>query len=732
MGHLQNNTRAWARNDPSRVERVLLVDDEPRLRDAFSRLLHAEGRTVETAASGKEAWAVLERGGVDVVVLDLGLPDIDGIEVMERMRAAGIDTSVIVFSANSDIDSAIRALQRGAFEFVRKPCEPEELMQSVDNALERRYLEHSHRLLQTRIEQSERLHRFLIDHSPDLIYTLDEQGRFVFMNGRAESLLGYSRKELIGKHYSVIVHNEDQERARYGFNERRIGERATSNMEVRLRCKGEGYRHFDNQMVVVMLSALGIYDGEEDAGESRQRFRGTYGVARDITERKKAEELISFQAYHDQLTLLPNRALLQDRLALALTQARRDSSMVAVMYVDLDRFKLVNDTYGHAMGDELLKAIAQRIRSCLRASDTLSRHGGDEFIVLLPEVASEADALMVAEKILNSLAPPFELMDRQFTTTVSIGVAFYPSDDDTADGLVRKADIAMYQVKTRGKNNCQRYQREMSASHDRRIAFENDLRDALARDEFEVLYQPQVDVARGSICGVEALLRWRHPQHGLLTPGDFISVAEETGLIEQLSDWVMERACAQLARWHAQGHHELKLAVNISPQEFNHDTLCARLLKPVRAHGLPSGAVEVEITENLLLDDAERVIGMVRELRRNGLQIAVDDFGTRYSSLNYLRRFAISRIKIDKSFVRDLGVDEGAVSIIHAILGIAKGMGLHVLAEGVENAEQLQMLQGLGCSEMQGYHFSRPLTAVQVDAFLAQPFDPASAALIAG
>ncbi|HWU84006.1 MAG TPA: EAL domain-containing protein, partial [Rhodocyclaceae bacterium] len=654
-----------------------------------------------------------------VVVLDLGLPDVGGIEVMARMREAGIDTSVIVFSANTDIDSAILALRRGAFEFVRKPCEPEELMQSVDNALERRYLEHSHRLLQARIEQSERLHRFLVDHSPDLVYTLDEEGRFVFMNGRAESLLGYSRKELIGQHYSVIVHAEDQEKARYGFNERRIGERATSNMEVRLRCKGEGYRHFDNQMIVVMLSALGIYEGEAEEGESGRRFRGTYGVARDITERKKAEELISFQAYHDLLTRLPNRALLQDRLELALAQARRDSSMVAVMYVDLDRFKLVNDTYGHAMGDELLKAISQRIRACLRASDTLSRHGGDEFIVLLPEVASEADALMVADKILKALAPPFQLMERQFSTTVSIGVAFYPGDDENADGLIRKADIAMYQVKTRGKNNCQRYRREMSASHDRRVAFENDLRAALARGEFELLYQPQMDMAAGRPCGFEALLRWRHPQHGLLGPGDFISVAEETGLIEQLSDWVMAEACAQLARWHAQGHAHLKLAVNISPQEFNHDGLCERLVRPVAALGLPPDAVEIEITENLLLEDAERIIGMVRELRRNGLQIAVDDFGTRYSSLNYLRRFAVTRIKIDKSFVRDLGVDEGAVSIIQAILGIARGMGLHVLAEGVENAEQAQMLRELGCDEMQGYLFGMPLSPAEADSFLA-------------
>lgn len=720
MGNVQSNVRSWGKGDLTRTQKILLVDDEPRLREAFSRLLAADGREVATAATGLEALEMLKREDVDVVVLDLGLPDITGIQVMERMAEANIDASVVVFSANDDIDSAILALRRGAYEFIRKPCEPEELMQTVDNALERRYLERSHNLLQARIEQSERLHRFLVDHSPDIIYTLDEDGCFVFMNGRAESLLGYSRKELIGQHYSVIVHAEDQEKARYGFNERRIGDRATSNMEVRLRCKNEDYKHFDNHMIVVMLSALGIYDTPAEDNESGRSFRGTYGVARDITERKKAEELISFQAYHDLLTHLPNRALLQDRLALALTHARRDNGMVAVMYVDLDRFKLVNDTYGHAMGDELLKAIAQRIRACLRASDTLSRHGGDEFIVLLPEVASEADALMVADKILKSLTPPFQLMEREFSTTVSIGVAFYPGDDESADGLIRKADIAMYQVKMRGKNSCQRYQREMSASHDRRVAFENDLRDALVRNEFEVLYQPQVDIRSRRMCGVEALVRWRHPLHGLLSPGDFISVAEETGLIEQISDWVLDQACAQLKEWHAQGYTDLKLAVNISPQEFNHDELCSRLLRPVEQYGIPAQALEIEITENLLLDDAERVIGAVRELRKSGLHIAVDDFGTRYSSLNYLRRFAISRIKIDKSFVRDLGVDEGAMSIIHAILGIARGMNLHVLAEGVETVEQVQMLRELGCHEMQGYFFSPPIGVERLAELLQQ------------
>jgi len=344
---------------------VLIVDDEVRIRGAYRQLLTGANRRIEEAGTGAEAIRRLEGNDVDVVILDLTLPDISGIEIMEWMDRHHVNATVIVFSADERIDMAIQSLRCGAFEFIRKSCEPEELMQTVANALHRRRLEQSHALMTAHLEQSERLHRFLVEQSPDIIYTLDDAGCFVFVNGRIEALLGYQREELVGKHYSTIVHHDDVERARYAFQERRGGDRATTNMEIRLKCKEDGYRHFDNQMVVAMLSSLGIYDGEQAA--SANRFVGTYGVARDITERKRAEETISFQAFHDLLTRLPNRSLFKDRLEHALAHAHRNNTTVGLMFMDLDRFKQVNDTYGHAAGDELLKGFAQRVRQrCCR------------------------------------------------------------------------------------------------------------------------------------------------------------------------------------------------------------------------------------------------------------------------------------------------------------------------------------------------------------------------------
>jgi diguanylate cyclase (GGDEF)-like protein/PAS domain S-box-containing protein len=702
--------------DDARDQLILIVDDEPRIRSAYRQLLDGSSRRIEEAGSGAEAIRRLERNDVDVVILDLTLPDISGIEILDWMDRHHVNTTVIVFSADERIDMAIQSLRRGAFEFIRKSCEPEELMQTVSNALHRRRLEQAHALMTAHLEQSERLHRFLVEQSPDIIYTLDDAGCFVFLNGRIEALLGYKREELVGKHYSTIVHHDDVERARYAFQERRGGDRATTNVEIRLQCKEDGYRHFDNQLVVAMLSSLGIYDGERATPVNR--FVGTYGVARDITERKRAEETISFQAFHDLLTRLPNRSLFKDRLEHALAHAHRNNTTVGLMFMDLDRFKQVNDTYGHAAGDELLKGFAQRVRQCLRADDTLARQGGDEFTALLPDLATSEDAAGVAAKILASLERPMDLLGREFRATASVGIAVYPHDGHDPDTLLQAADIAMYQVKLHGKNGFQRYHPDMSRVHHQRMTFENDLHLALERGQFELFYQPQISISQKRVVGVEALIRWRHPEQGLIGPSQFIAIAEENGLIHAISDWVLETGCRQMARWREAGLHGIRLSVNVSPQEFFRDDLVSRLTQAAERHGIAFPELEIEITENLLMEDAENVITKVRKLRNRGIRVAIDDFGTRYSSLNYLRRFSVSTLKIDQSFVRDLDASGGSRSIIHAITGIAEGFGLDLIAEGVEDAERRDMLIELGCDQMQGYYFARPAPAAELEAQL--------------
>ena len=701
---------------------ILIVDDEPRIRAAYRKLLAADGRHIEECENGRDAIARLDRQDVDVLILDLGLPDINGREVMEWVARNQLSTSIIVFSAEDAIDAAILALRRGACEFIRKNSDPQDLVRTVDQVLRRRRLEREHALMTAQLEQSERLHRFLVENSPDIIYTLDSDGCFVFINSRVESLLGYDNGELIGQHYSKIVHPDDRESARYAFAERRVGNRATFNFEIRLCGKDHSVRHFENRAIVAILSSQGVYC--RDDSETAKRFLGTSGVLRDITERKKAEETIAYQAFHDLLTGLPNRVLFRDRLDLAINQAKRRRHRVGVMYLDIDRFKVVNDTYGHAEGDELLRYFARRVRNCLRGSDTLSRQGGDEFTILLPDLETNDSIEAIAEKILNELRPPFSVGGKDFTTSASIGIAVYPENGHGAEELLRNADIAMYEVKHRGKNGHLRYAADMSANHAERIELDNEFRIALDMNEFELFFQPQISVSQRRVIGVEALVRWRHPSRGLVPPNSFIPLAEENGLIFRLSDWVLDEACRQMAVWSAAGLDDLRVAVNISPLEFEREDFVERVVAPARRHGVNPSRFEIEITENLLVHDAERVTGHIGALREFGMRVSIDDFGTRYSSLNYLRRFSVNAVKIDQSFVRDIKYRDDKSPVISAIVGIARGFDLNVIAEGVETVEQADALGDLGCDDMQGYLFCKPKPAAELIDFLRTPALP--------
>jgi diguanylate cyclase (GGDEF)-like protein/PAS domain S-box-containing protein len=378
------------------LPRILLVDDEPRLLSSLHDLLQGRDYQLVTATCGSEALAQLSRLHFDLVLLDLRLPDMSGHDVMDFINARSIDADVIVMSGEVGIDAAIGALKRGAYDYLRKPYSREELLKTVDNALRQRRLELANRRIASQLENSEKLYRYLVDSSPDIIYTLNHEGRFTFVNDRAYQLLGFSREDLIGKHYSILVHEEDLERARYAFNERRIDERASRNVELRLKCHAGGSqdRTFNNTLMTISLNSIGMHIPDNEV--TRLEFFGTYGVARDITDRKRAEELISYQAYHDILTDLPNRMLFKDRLGLAVIQAKRKMTELAVMFIDLDRFKLVNDTLGHVKGDELLQQASVRLKECLRRGDTLARQGGDEFTIVLPELRDREDAKLIA------------------------------------------------------------------------------------------------------------------------------------------------------------------------------------------------------------------------------------------------------------------------------------------------------------------------------------------------
>ena len=696
---------------PEFQPRLLLVDDEPRLLSSLYELLRVQDSyQLVTASSGAEALAHLSRQQFDLLLLDLRLPDMSGHDIMDFVNAREIDCDVIVMSGEAGIEAAIGALKRGAYDYLRKPYNPPELLKTVENALQKRRLAVDNTRIAQRLENSEKMYRYLVDSSPDIIYTLNHEGCFTFVNDRAYQLLGYSREELIGSHYSVLVHEEDQERARYVFNERRVDERASRNVELRLKCNNSaaGDRTFSNTLMTISLNAIGMHvPGEEVA---RHEFFGTYGVARDITDRKRAEEMISYQAYHDILTDLPNRILFKDRLGLAVIQAKRKLTELAVMFIDLDRFKLVNDTLGHVKGDELLQQAARRLKECLRKGDTLARHSGDEFTIVLPELRDRADARAIADKFQEVLQAPFDLDGHVVHISASIGIAVYPSDGDSIEELLRHADIAMYQVKAQGKNGHSFYHASMQDMSHQKIALEQSLRKALENNELEMYYQPQVDMASGRIIGAEGLMRWNHPTRGLLSAGEFLPFAEENGLMLPISDWMIGALCRDLLLWNAAGADNIRLSLNLSPQYLDRGDFFEKMRNALARYQISPAQIEVEITENICIRNPQYAIDQLNKLCQLGVSVAIDDFGTGYSSLAYLHRFPIHTIKIDQSFVKEIHDENGHYPVILAIISIARGLGLHLVAEGVETEVQSRYLEANGCTTMQGYLYHRPIS----------------------
>ncbi|MES2407103.1 MAG: EAL domain-containing protein [Pseudomonadota bacterium] len=706
------------------VPRILVVDDEPLLRDSLRDILLQNGYEATAARNGRDALVQIARQHFDAILLDLFMPDIHGTEVLDFIARRGLDTPVIVVSGDDSVDSVIDALRGGAQDFLRKPYQPDELLKRVGNVIQRRRLELENRSVLQQMEQSEKWHRFLVNSSPDFIYTLDCEGRFTFVNDRVESLLGYKHDELLGQHYTAVIFEDDFKHAQYVFNERRTGKRASRYVELRLKCKDCVRNMAENRVLVVELNAIGMYEQAENKFASR--YLGTYGVAKDISERKKAEETIHYQAYHDLLTGLPNRVLFKDRLNLAVAQSRRNSEKFAVMCLDLDHFKVVNDTLGHVFGDELLLAVTARLHSCLREGDTLARMGGDEFSLLLPQIGSTEVVASIADKVISALSKPFHIDHHELFATVSIGVALFPIDGETGDSLIKHADIALYHAKTCGRDNCQLFHMGMNVPLSNRLSLESDLRHAVERDELVTYYQPQVNLKSGHITGFECLIRWQHPQRGLISPAEFIPLAEEIGMIGTIGEWMLHTACQQLKIWKSQDLPTVRLAINISPRQMEQSNFVEHILEELRQHGLDHSVLEVEITENLIMKDVERTVEKLKHLSASGIKIAIDDFGTGYSSLNYLKKFPIHTIKIDQSFIADIERD-GDTSIVTAIIAMAKGLHLNLIAEGVETENQLAFLRKMECDEIQGFLLSEPLTAQAATAMLIENVTPPAA-----
>ncbi|MGH8743549.1 MAG: putative bifunctional diguanylate cyclase/phosphodiesterase, partial [Burkholderiales bacterium] len=434
-------------------------------------------------------------------------------------------------------------------------------------------------------------------------------------------------------------------------------------------------------------------------------------IAEDITERKKAEEQLTYLAQYDSLTGLPNRTLFHDRLTTTMARVKRDGKMLALMFLDLDRFKEINDTLGHTIGDEVLQAAAELLRKSLRDVDTIARLGGDEFTIILEDITHEDQVIVVAEKLKKVFVDPIVIKGREIFVTASIGITLYPRDVDDVDALLQTADIAMYRAKEEGRNTYEFYAQEMNAEAAEHLNMENLLRYAIDRQELLLHYQPKVDVKSGRIVGAEALVRWNSKENGLVSPAQFIPLAEKTGLIVPIGEWVLKTACAQNKAWQDQGMPPLLMSVNLSPRQLRQKNLVEMIAEVLDKTGLASRYLELEITEGMIMHHADKAIAILQRINQLGVQLSVDDFGTGYSSLAYLKRFPVQRLKVDQSFVRDLTSDDDDASIVKAVIAMAKSLGLESVAEGVETKEQLDFLSKLRCEEYQEYYFSKPIPA---------------------
>jgi diguanylate cyclase (GGDEF)-like protein/PAS domain S-box-containing protein len=553
-----------------------------------------------------------------------------------------------------------------------------------------------------RVQDAETRLRTFLDQANDLIFSLTPEGLFLYTNLAWQKTLGYSAEEATRKTIADVI--DPAIRAKY-------------LVEMRKAANGEQTEPLEGRLVTRNGDMVDV-EGTITCSSNDRQDKVLWAICRDVTARKRVQEQLYHMAHHDLLTGLPNRLFFADRLRQAQALARRQKQHCAVLFLDLDRFKIINDTLGHAVGDQMLQEAARRLRTCVREIDTVARLGGDEFAIVLVNLQESSDAEQVAGKILASLAKPVLIDSHELFITTSIGISHFPEHGEDADLLIKRADVAMYQAKSLGRNNFQLYDRAMDLDSERRMVLERGLRKAIEREEFRIVYQPKIEAENGQVTALEALIRWEHPELGLLSPADFISLAEETGLIMPIGEWVIRKTCQQNREWQDLGLPKVRVAVNLSGFQLQQRNLVPVVKRILTEAGLDGEYLEFEIAETVIMQNPEFAVGILSQLRELGIHISIDDFGTGYSSLAHLKRFSINTLKIDRTFVRNIEVNSTDAAIATALISMGTSLNLKVIAEGVETAGQFNMLKARQCDEMQGYLFSRPLPAEQIAEYL--------------
>ena len=684
---------------------VLVIDDDIAIRDLARRVLEAKGFSVITADNGVHGISAFQEHDPDIVMLDVMMPDIDGFAVCNEMRRSqqGANTPILMITSLDDVESINRAYEVGATDFVTKPFNWPLLVHRL------RYMLRASEAMDALARSRENLadaHRLAglssweWDLAKDVVYWSKE---IYHAFGMPEDSVNSNSDS-----FWNLIHPEDREAVREAFVAAIKAEKPYN----------QDYRIVLPNGATQIIHVQGRTDYGADGRAIRMR-----GTIQDITERKRTEEQIRHLAFYDSLTSLPNRMLFKEQLSQALQSARREERFVAILFLDLDNFKRVNDTLGHTIGDLLLQEVSSRLALCIRAEDSLARNpsmqptttvarlGGDEFTVLLSRIAHTQDAAKVAQRIMDGMALPITVDGHEMFVSASIGIAVYPFDGEEIDTLLKNADAAMYHAKNDGRGRYHFYNTSMNAMALEKLNLERGLRKALDRGEFVLYYQPLVNGASGEVVGNEALLRWQHPERGLLGPAEFISLAEETGLIVPIGEWVLEIACKQNYDWQLAGLPAVPVTVNLSSLQFQDPQFTRKVYEILHRTKLNPRYLTLELTESMLMHDSQHTMDALVALRKLGVGLAIDDFGTGFSSLNYLKRFPVDHLKIDQSFVRDIAQDPGNSAIALTIIALARSLKMGVVAEGVETLEERDFLQANGSPDMQGFLFCEPQPA---------------------
>jgi diguanylate cyclase (GGDEF)-like protein/PAS domain S-box-containing protein len=683
--------------------RILLVQNDPidtkAVRSALNGSYQVESVRSCSAALERLAQHREQRtAGIGAMLVDLLLPDCQGIATFDRLFHAAPQIPILVLSAAQDEEVAKLSVQHGAQDYLLKShLDAYLLSKALGSMIERAAI------AEALFNEQERA-QVTLNSIGDAVMSTDVWAQVTYLNVVAEALTGWSRKEAAGHPVEEVLRLID------------ASTRAVTQNPVALAIRENKPIVLSPNCVLVRRDGVeaDIEDSTAPIHDRHGRVTGAVMVFHDVSATRALSGRMLHLAQHDGLTDLPNRILFSDRLTEAIAAAHRYRRRLAVLFLDLDRFKHVNDSLGHQIADRVLQSVASRLHACVRASDTVARQGGDEFVILLSEVTHAQDAAVSAEKILQVVRTLRRIDEHDLHLTASIGIATYPDDGADAETLLRNADLAMYHAKDNGRNNHQFFTTDMNRRTVERQSLEVDLRLALENQEFELFYQPKVSLATGAITALEALIRWHHPERGLVSPAQFIPVAEACGVIVPIGRWVMREACRQTRAWRDAGLPPVRIAINVSPRELREKDFVATVRATLAEAGLEPDNLELELTETFLMQDSTLTGTVLQALKGLGVTLALDDFGTGYSSLSHLRRFPIDTLKIDQSFVRDLATDADDANIVSAMISMGESLHMRVVAEGVETRDQLAFLQELGCPEAQGYYFSRPVAAGQL------------------